>query len=361
MFHNISDSLMVRTSVLGDKLMLHCLGAFSDKNLSSTKILALLDNKQALQERIDNWQEGAQELDGIDVVYSTWNNNKMIQVLGGFKTFRVSANITRAILAHDKELRKIIRDNPVATVAKEDETIARQQMERNRASMPTDKKSPVDVSAIETRFDEILTGYAQGTLTDFASWMSVNYDVTKEQARAWIDDKEYSAEFSAYLESSKVAVRPQKRAIVQRPVKRMTVDEMAQGTEKMQKSAKRIAELNAEIAQIESNGKLSPETIAMAKRLEKATGQKFDAAPKEKTKKGRGIPVSFSVITNIGKTNITRANSGIDAIRLLKGKTLIHPQTKESRLVDDRGENNSHWYATLVKDGYIFDVKRLDA
>ena len=374
-FIEISNALQVIVSEFGGTLMLELRGQFKPQRLSVGKIQFVLNHATKLHNLAQDAKEGHYTLDkDSSVILSKFQNVMMFELRGPFKPARISQNKLDAILGHQKELRQIIQDNTPETLVKDETVKAQKALKQNSASMPTDSKSAKDDNgyielargiighAGKQESAPVATGYKDGTLVSFVDWFVREYDATKEQARQWIDDKEYNAEFAVYLESQKIAIRPQKRVTPVRPVKRMTVEQMANGTEKMQESAKRIAELNAEIAQIETNGKLSPETIAMAKRLEKATGQKFDVAPTvQKTKKGRGIPVSFSVMTNIGKTNITRAASGIDAIRLLKGKTLIHPQTKETRLIDDRGENNSHWYATNVKDGYIFDVKRLNA
>lgn len=368
--YNISNELSVLVSVAYNNAMLEFKGKFATRSLSANKTLFLLDNRAVLEKCIKYLEnETTEKIFAIDesraFIANVWQGNRMIQLHTSPNpkfNKNLSMNLCNIILSHEKELRKIIDENKVEKVQEKEINKAQKALKQNAATMPTDSKSakesepkPVQESAAAT------TGYKDGTLVSFVEWMCANYDVTKEQAREWIDDKEYNAEFSAYLESCKTKVRPQKRVAPTRPVKRLTVEQMAQGTEKMQESAKRIAELNAEIAQIESTGKLSPQSAAMAKRFESATGQKFDTAPKQKTKKGRGVPMSLSVMTKGGKTNFSRVESGLDAIRRLMGKELIHPQTKETDVVIDRGDNNSHQFATLVNKGYIFDVKRLDA
>lgn len=149
MFFNIAQDFMVRVSAAYGHTMLQVFGNFADKQLSDTKINVILEHSKELTALITSWEDGASDVsETLSIVRSTWNGNKMIQLIGEFKSQRLSANLVSQLLKYGTELRKILADNSPATVQAEQVKVAESALQKKSAAIGTDKKSAKDKGTV---------------------------------------------------------------------------------------------------------------------------------------------------------------------------------------------------------------------
>lgn len=246
-------------------------------------------------------EERNAQTDDITLRPYEYEGNAMIEFSGAFRPFSLSENKILRVLKCAEELKQIF-----ATSAK-----AQTQQEKTERAKNIEKQS-LDNQAREMTKKANVTDnpqktYKPGTFTDFVSWMQSVYNVDASQARQWITDAEYQAEYQAYLKENEISA--------QRPTKRATSPERPQ--------------------------------------------KRVDAPAKERTSGGK--EVSFSVIVN-GKTLLMSANNKSQAIDKLNAleKSLTRASDGKTRLIEndartirENGSSPSHLFDELVKQQFV--------
>lgn len=344
----VANDFNVIVSEFNGTVMLELRGQFKPQRLSVNKVNFVIRHGNKLAELIESPKEGLYNLSVAESVFvDSFQGTTMLELRGEFRPQRISENKVRAIIHYSKELKSIISDNTVQAIVTEKIVKATKELKQNSASIGTDRKSAKDSSdsyiALAEKIMEVTPVTFSGHST-IAKYLSATYpQFTKEDVEFYSVDMDAMSEYQEYL---KRVTRPSFKdaKAVQAPVPVM---------KKVFKDAKQDAPKTSEY-----------KTVGEYQQAKKGTTKK-DVAPVEK--KGRGIPVSFSVRMGGKDRDGLIEDNQTRAINSLVGKKLervsVHngEEQIDTKIITSvpTGSSPSHYWKELQRQRYVFNVKEL--